>query len=82
MPVLTHQLFYRGRGSGVVWYEPVFKVITLDGEAVWRRRRYRVRRGDQPGTFYFTVSDNGVTSKEFWRILDCDEAYEWWGIRG
>ena len=31
-----------------------------------------------PGTFFFTVSDNGVTSKEFWRVLDCDEGYEWW----
>lgn len=44
---------------------------------MWRRRRYRVRRGDIPGTFYFTVSDNGVTSNEFWRILDCDEGLEW-----
>ncbi|KAG1660262.1 hypothetical protein FOA52_007660 [Chlamydomonas sp. UWO 241] len=72
-----HQLFYRGKGKGVMWYEPVFKVVTLDGEAVWRRRRYRVRRGDAPGSFHFSVLDNGVTSNEFWRILDCADDLEW-----
>ncbi len=39
----------------------VFKVKTLQGPVVWRRRRYRVRRGKVPGTWYFTVLDNGVT---------------------
>ncbi|GLI62480.1 hypothetical protein VaNZ11_005111 [Volvox africanus] len=68
-----HQLYYRGRGRGQVWYEPVFKVVTLDGREVWRRRVYRVRRGKVPGTFHLSVLDNGVTSNEFWRILDCDE---------
>ncbi|GAX80573.1 hypothetical protein CEUSTIGMA_g8010.t1 [Chlamydomonas eustigma] len=72
-----HQLFYRGKGKGVLWYEPVFKVITLSGEQVWRRRKYRVKRGKVPGTFYFTVLDNGVTSNEFWRVLDCNEGLEW-----
>lgn len=47
-------------------YEPVFRVVTLDGEAVWRRRRYRCRRAAVPGTFHFSVLDNGVTSNEFW----------------
>ena len=46
-----------------MWYDPIFKVITLDGRAVWRRRHYKVRRAQQPGTFYFSVLDNGVTSK-------------------
>jgi hypothetical protein len=41
------------------------------GVQVWRRRRYRVRRGATPGTFHFSVLDNGVTSNEYWRILDC-----------
>lgn len=54
-----------------MWYEPVFKAITLDGQEVWRRRRYRVRRGATPGTFYYSVLDNGVTSNEYWRIMDC-----------
>lgn len=38
---------------------------------VWRRRKYRVRRDSTPGTFWYSVLDNGVTSKEYWRILDC-----------
>eukprot|EP01041_Mallomonas_annulata_P003646 gene3646-7273_t len=37
-----HQIFYKdvGRG-GSMWYDPVFKVETLSGEDVWRRRHYR-----------------------------------------
>lgn len=26
---------------------------------------------------FWQVLDNGVTSNEFWRILDCDEGLEW-----
>jgi hypothetical protein len=38
-------------------YDPVFKVKLLNSEeVVWRRRHYRVRRADAPGTFYFSVS--------------------------
>jgi len=72
-----HQLFSRGKGRGQMWYEPVFKVLLDKGAEVWRRRRYRVRRGSTPGTFHFSVLDNGVVSKEFWKILDADEALEW-----
>ncbi len=32
-----------------------------------------MRRGTVPGTFNLSVSDNGVTSNEFWRILDCSD---------
>lgn len=56
------QLWYREKGNRM-WYDPVFKVITLDGREVWRRRHYRVKRAEQVGTFYFTVLDSGVTSK-------------------
>lgn len=35
--------------------------------------RYRVRRGTTPGTFHYSVLDNGVTSNEYWRIIDCAE---------
>lgn len=31
-----HQIFYRGRGPGVMWYDPVFKVFTINGEEVSR----------------------------------------------
>ena len=38
---------------------PGLQVKTLDGRTVWRRRHYRVKRGKVPGTFYFSVLDNG-----------------------
>ena len=60
-----------------MWYDPVFKVQTLDGTEVWRRRHYRVRRGNSPGRFRFTVLDNGVLSDEYWRILDADDDLDW-----
>jgi hypothetical protein len=34
-----HQLYYRGKGKGQLWYEPVFRVTTLEGQEVWRKRR-------------------------------------------
>jgi len=73
-----HQIFYRERARrSIMWYDPVFKVETLDGQQVWRRRHYRVRRGEVPGQFRFTVIDNGVLSDEYWRILDCDDDLGW-----
>ncbi len=30
--------------TGTMWYDPVFKVEKFDGNEVWRRRHYRVRR--------------------------------------
>lgn len=73
-----HQIFYRERARrSIMWYDPVFKVETLDGEQVWRRRHYRVRRGELPGQFRFTVIDNGVLSDEYWRILDCEDDLGW-----
>ena len=69
-----YQIFYRGKGKGVLWYVPVFNVETLGGgerggergggeeekkKRVWRKRKYRVRRAEVPGTFWFSVLDNG-----------------------
>ncbi|KGN62096.1 uncharacterized protein LOC101212663 [Cucumis sativus] len=74
-----YQLFYRGKARGSFWYEPVFMVKTLEGKLVWRRRRYRVKRGKIAGTFLFSVLDNGVVSNEFWSIVDvCDDLS--WGL--
>lgn len=74
-----YQLFYRGKARGSFWYEPVFMVKTLEGKLVWRRRRYRVKRGKTAGTFFFSVLDNGVVSNEFWSIVDvCDDLS--WGL--
>ncbi|PPR98733.1 hypothetical protein GOBAR_AA21929 [Gossypium barbadense] len=72
-----YQLFYRGKAKGSFWYEPVFQVKTLEGELVWRRRKYRVKRANVPGTFYFSVLDNGVVSKEYWTIVDVSEDFSW-----
>ena len=86
-----YQIFYRGKGKGVMWYVPLFNVETLGGgsgegsggsekgseggggggsgvgvekkekkrERVWRKRKYRVKRAEVPGTFWFSVLDNG-----------------------
>ncbi|XVF58678.1 hypothetical protein PTKIN_Ptkin07bG0084900 [Pterospermum kingtungense] len=72
-----YQLFYRGKAKGSFWYEPVFQVKTLEGEMVWRRRKYRVKRGKVPATFFFSVLDNGVVSNEFWTIVDVSEDFSW-----
>ncbi|KAF5727675.1 Violaxanthin de-epoxidase-related [Tripterygium wilfordii] len=72
-----YQLFYRGKARGTFWYEPVFRVKTLDGRLVWRRRKYRVKRGKVPGTFNFSVLDNGVVSNEFWTIVDVSDDFSW-----
>ena len=53
------------------------QVKTLDGKTVWRRRHYRVRRAEEPGTFHFSVLDNGVISKEYWRIVHVEEDLSW-----
>lgn len=36
-----------------------------------------MKRDTVPGTFYFTVLDNGVTSREFWRIVDVKDDLSW-----
>ncbi|KAG6484215.1 hypothetical protein ZIOFF_061010 [Zingiber officinale] len=72
-----YQLFYRGKARGSFWYEPVFQVRTLGGDLIWRRRRYRVRRASIPGTFYFSVLDNGVVSEEYWTVVDVCEDLSW-----
>lgn len=73
-----HQIFYRTQSDKpLMWYDPVFKVETFAGVEVWRRRHYRVRRGNLPGQYHFSVLDNGVVSSEFWRILDCADDLSW-----
>ena len=51
----------------VEWIDP--SLITTPTHRIALHRLYRVRRGKTPGTFYYTVLDNGVTSAEYWRIL-------------
>ncbi|KAK6150538.1 hypothetical protein DH2020_015470 [Rehmannia glutinosa] len=71
-----YQLFYR-EGQRVILVRAVFQVRTLDGDLVWRRRKYRVKRGKIPGTFSFSVLDNGVVSNEFWTIVDVSDDFSW-----
>ena len=65
-----NQIFYEAANGKSMWYDPVFRVETIDGRNVWAKRHYRVRDGPVPGTFRFSVLDNGVTSDEFWTIID------------
>ena len=43
-----YQIWYRGKAKGSFWYNPVFKVQTLEGTEVWRRSDYRYS-GDTRG---------------------------------
>ncbi|KAL3807684.1 hypothetical protein ACHAXA_007330 [Cyclostephanos tholiformis] len=72
-----NQLFYPTARGNDLWYDPVFRVETIDGRNVWCKRHYRVRNGRIPGTFRFSVLDNGVTSDEFWTILGAADDLTW-----
>ena len=72
-----YKLFYRGKANGSFWNEPIFQVKTLDGRIVWRRMTYGVTRAKIPGTFFFSILDNGVISNEFWTIVDVADDLSW-----
>lgn len=73
-----NQLFYpTAKGDGRLWYDPVFRVETLDGRHVWCKRHYGVRPQKVPGTFRFSVLDNGITSDEFWTIVAVADDLSW-----
>ncbi len=72
-----NQLFYP-QGSQNMWYDPVFRVQTLDGRDVWCHRHYRVRpQAQQPGVFRLSVLDNGVTSDELWHLVGVADDLSW-----
>ena len=75
-----NQIFYpTKKGTTTMWYDPVFRVETLDGRSVWCHRHYKVRQNLQgsPATFYFSVLDNGVVSNEYWTIVDVADDMTW-----
>jgi hypothetical protein len=74
---LCLQLFYPSAKGKDLWYDPVFRVETIDGRNVWCKRHYKVRNGETPGTFKFSVLDNGVTSNEFWTIVGAADDLSW-----
>ena len=98
--LFVNKLFYPDSKGKDLWYDPVFRVETIDGRNVWckvriynssihnhcvvskcsiltKQRHYKVRNGKVPGTFSFSVLDNGVTSNEFWTIVDAADDLSW-----
>jgi len=72
-----NQLFYAAATGTGMWYDPVFRVETLDGRQVWCKRHYKVRELKEPGTFRLTVLDNGVASDERWTIMGAAADLSW-----
>lgn len=72
-----NQIFYEASNGRDMWYDPVFRVETIDGRNVWCKRHYRVREAKEAGTFRFSVLDNGVTSNEFWNIVAVADDLSW-----
>lgn len=72
-----NQIFYEASNGKDMWYDPVFRVETIDGRNVWCKRHYRVREASEVGTFRFSVLDNGVTSNEFWTIVSVADDLSW-----
>ena len=73
-----HQLFYPTARGRDMWYDPVFRVYTVDdGRAVWCHRHYKVRPGPVPATFFLSTLDNGVTSDERWTIVGAADDLSW-----
>jgi VDE lipocalin domain len=62
-----HQLFYPSSSSNakLMWYDPVFRVKTLDGRNIWCKRHYRVKQQENnAATFRLSVSDNGYVCEK------------------
>ena len=85
-----HQIFYPSdKSSKTLWYDPVFKVETLDGQQVWTKRHYRcsprtvapelavLPSGDSHGAWTLSTLDNGVVSKEHWTTVDAADDLSW-----
>jgi len=85
-----HQIFYPSdKSPNTLWYDPVFKVETLDGRQVWCKRHYRcVPRtvlepelaqadGSSAGAWTLSTLDNGVISKEHWTTVDAADDLSW-----
>mmetsp|Transcript_35680 Transcript_35680/g.63497 ORF Transcript_35680/g.63497 Transcript_35680/m.63497 type:complete len:637 (-) Transcript_35680:168-2078(-) len=84
-----HQIFYPSKKSKTaLWYDPVFKVETLDGRQIWTKRHYRCtprqvapdlrqEDGTSAGAWTLTTLDNGVLSREHWTIVDAADDLSW-----
>lgn len=56
---------------------PIQYLINERTARTFLQRHYKVRNGKIPGTFKFSVLDNGVTSNEFWTIVDTADDLSW-----
>ncbi|MCD7452718.1 Vitamin D3 receptor [Datura stramonium] len=65
-----------GEKLEIILHEPVFQVRTLEGDRS-EKAQDRVKRGKVPGTFHFSVLDNGVVSTKFWTIVDVSDDLSW-----
>ena len=84
-----HQIFYpSAKSENALWYDPVFKVETLDGRQVWTKRHYRCSprkvaedlagpSGESHGAWTLSTLDNGVISKEHWTTVDAADDLSW-----
>ena len=85
-----HQIFYPSdKSAATLWYDPVFKVETLDGRSVWTKRHYRCTprtvdpdlavqsTGGSAGAWTLSTLDNGVISKEHWTTVDAADDLSW-----
>jgi len=67
-----NQIFYESVNGNGMWFDSVVYRVerTIDRRNIWGKRHYHVRDGPIPGTFRFSVMDNGVTTNEFWPIVN------------
>jgi len=84
-----HQIFYPSqRSKNALWYDPVFKVETLDARQVWCKRHYKCvprvvdadltgEGGSSAGAWTLSTLDNGVISKEHWTTVDAADDLSW-----
>jgi hypothetical protein len=85
---LTECHYPSEQSSSALWYDPVFKVNTLDGRQVWCKRHYRCMPrpvaedlrtddGTSAGAWTLTTLDNGVLSREHWTTVDAADDLTW-----
>jgi hypothetical protein len=80
-----HQIFYPSNKSpSTLWYDPVFRVETVDDRSIWCKRHYRCTprndkdpQGQSNGLWTFNTLDNGIVSNEHWAIVDCADDLSW-----
>lgn len=73
----SRQRQHHHRPSARSWHIHPHDLYICPAPGLLACRHYRVRRAQVPGTFFFSVLDNGVTSTEYWRIVDVADDLSW-----